>query len=75
MKTAGAVLSAQLKRLYHEVSLLKARVSRENGYEALDKPRVMLDLLLFTLAHNVPVSLRAVPEKYNSFRCSLENLC
>jgi len=41
-ETAGTVLSAQLKRLYREISLLEAKVSREDGDETLDEPRVML---------------------------------
>jgi len=41
-ETTGTVLSAQLKRLYREISLLEAKVSREDGDEILDEPRVML---------------------------------
>ena len=41
-ETTGTVLSAQLKRLYREISLLEAKVSREDGDETLDEPRVML---------------------------------
>ena len=41
-ETTGTVLSAQLKRLYREISLLEAKVSREDGEEALDEPRVTL---------------------------------
>lgn len=39
-ETTGTVLSAQLKRLYREISLLEAKVSREDGDE--DEPRVTL---------------------------------
>ena len=41
-ETTGTVLSAQLKRLYRDISLLEAKVSREDGDESLDEPRVML---------------------------------
>ena len=41
-ETTGTVLSAQLKRLYREISILEAKVSREDGDEALEEPRVML---------------------------------
>lgn len=41
-ETTGTVLSAQLKRLYREISLLEAKLSREDGDEALDEPRVLL---------------------------------
>ena len=41
-ETTGTVLSAQLKRLYREISLLEAKVSREDGDESIDEPRVML---------------------------------
>jgi len=36
-------LSASLKRLYRELSLLEAKVSREDGDEALDEPMLTLD--------------------------------
>ena len=42
-ETAGTVLSAQLKRLYREISLLEAKVSREDGDDTLDRLRVMLE--------------------------------
>ena len=34
-ETTGTVLSAQLKRLYREISLLEAKVSREDGDKTL----------------------------------------
>lgn len=111
-ETTGTVLSAQLKRLYRDISVLEGKVSREDNDEALDEPRIMLkgkerkdddserdrwkrvledhknladmihNLLQLTLAHNVPVSLRSVPDKYNlimrlwlnGFHRPLENL-
>lgn len=41
-ETTGTVLSAQLKRLYREISILEAKLSREDGDESLDEPRVLL---------------------------------
>ena len=42
-ETVDTGLSAQVKRLYREISLLEAEVSREDGDETLDEPRAMLE--------------------------------
>ena len=41
-ETAGTLLSAQLKRLYREISLLESKLSRENGEESIDEYKVLL---------------------------------
>jgi len=41
-ETAGTVPSAELRRLYREISLLEAEASRDDRDEILDEPRVLL---------------------------------
>ncbi|KAI0055170.1 hypothetical protein BV25DRAFT_1932002 [Artomyces pyxidatus] len=86
--------SAQLKKLYRDISTLEAKIVQEPGETSADNSlllskgwtgseesengrwkktmadhkllaEMMHDLLQISLAHNVPASLRNIPEKYN----------